>query len=76
MNAGWLAAIVAAVTACAGWLVAILRLLWTIRGRWDETNATLLAVKDEIKNLREQDSRLEKRLHSHLSWHARQGIRP
>ena len=60
----WWAVILTVLGGAAAWAGVIVRVLWTFRGKWDETNATLAT-------LAAQDKRLEDELRRHLDWHER-----
>lgn len=62
MSSGWVAALVAAVGLGVGWLTFIARLLWTFRGKWDETNA-------QLDKLASRDALIEQKLDLHIAWH-------
>lgn len=65
-----LVAILTGMSIIAAGIVWLGRMLWVIRGSWDETNAELRRLVDRVSHMDSRYERLETRVERHEQWHA------
>jgi hypothetical protein len=64
-----LVTILTGVAIISGGITVVLKVLWSIRGSWDTTNAELQRLVDKMEGMDRSDSRLERQIERHLEWH-------
>jgi len=69
MSAAVWSVVISGISGALAWCTFVAKLLWNFRGNWDQTNSTLVQLKDQISRLGETDRALEQRLERHLTWH-------
>lgn len=59
-----------------GGIIAILRTLWNIRGGWDDTNAQIKLLVNEVRKIaednKEEHGRIWRWIERHEDWHRNQ----
>jgi hypothetical protein len=69
MNSAWWSVGIIGAGGVMTWATMIIKLMWNFRGKWDDTNAQLAALANQVAALGNRDNAIEQRLERHLDWH-------